>query len=78
MRRNISITDIAASDITNQENNANIWLRINDVTRQAMKQSILETLDGTTAVGKSFTHKVCNLAVEIQGAMTEHQDDAIW
>ena len=42
-----------------------------------IKQQLLETLEATTAIGKSFTHKVCNVAVEIQGAMQEHEDENV-
>lgn len=53
-------------------------MRLDDNTRNFVKSQVLETLNVTTAQSKSIVHKVCNLAVEIQGAMQEHEDDKIW
>ena len=41
LRRNISTTDIAASDITDISNNENIWKRISPECKEALKQSII-------------------------------------
>jgi len=38
----------------------------------------METLSQSTAATKNLTHKICSLAVEIQGAMERHEDEAIW
>ena len=80
LRRNISTTDIATSDITDQANNENIWTRISPQCKEALKQQIIETLKATQAINKQFTHKICNVAVEIQGAMVEYVPEAeqIW
>lgn len=78
LRRNISIEALDASDLSNQYNNENLWKRLSDEGRETVKQIILETLQGVNASNKNFMHKVCNVAVEIQGAMVEEQDDCIW
>ena len=78
LRRNISTEAIDAGDLANQENNQNLWKRLSDDARSAVKASILETLGKVDATNKTFMHKVCNVAVEIQGAMQEEEDTAIW
>ena len=80
LRRNISTTDIAASDIVDQSNNENIWTRISAQCKEALKQQVIETLKATQAINKQFTHKICNVAVEIQGAMVEYENESesIW
>ena len=65
LRRNISISSVDASDVSDQANNANLWLRISDDCKTELKTRILETINGTSDLGKKFTHKVCNVAVEI-------------
>ena len=55
-----------------------MWRRLSDEARDSVKQTILQVLQSVDATNKTFMHKVCNLAVEIQGAMQEEQDDAIW
>lgn len=71
LRRNISTEAIDASDLGNQSNNENLWKRLSDPARTQVKQTILETLQSVDATNKNFMHKVCNVAVEIQGAMVE-------
>lgn len=44
LRRNISIEAMDASDLTDQENNANLWMRLSDGARTSVMQSVLETL----------------------------------
>jgi len=78
LRRNISTEATDASDLLNQENNRNLWQRLSDPTREAVKQSILTTLQAVDATNKTYMHKVCNVAVEIQGAMVNEQDEFIW
>ena len=41
LRRNISTTDIATSDINDTTNNENLWTRMSDQCKTALKQSIL-------------------------------------
>lgn len=67
-----------SSDIKDVANNANLWQRLSDDARTFVKRQILETLSGSLATQKHLTHKVCSLAVEIQGAMQEHEDNSIW
>lgn len=78
LRRNISTEATDASDLQNQENNVNLWKRLSDPCREGVKQSILATLQSVDATNKNYMHKVCNVAVEIQGAMVNEQDDCIW
>ena len=78
LRRNVSTEAMDASDLQNQENNINLWKRLSDPAREAVKASILTTLQSVNATNKAFMHKVCNVAVEIQGAMVAEQDEAIW
>ena len=78
LRRNISTEATDASDLVNQENNENLWKRLSDVAREGVKASLLGTLQKVDATNKTFMHKVCNVAVEVQGAMQAEQDDSIW
>ena len=78
LRRNVSTSATDAGDLTNQENNANLWKRLSDPAREQVKQTVLGTLQSVDATNKTFMHKVCQVAVEIQGAMVDEQDDAIW
>ena len=56
----------------------NLWKRLSDDARNAVKASLLETLNKVDATNKTFMHKVCNVAVEVQGAMCAEENDAIW
>jgi hypothetical protein len=78
LRRNISTSAIDSSDINDVANNINIWQRLTDECRNIVKAELINVLIGVTAGTKHLTHKVCSLAVEIQGAMQEHQNEAIW
>jgi hypothetical protein len=78
LRRNISTEALDASDLNNQSNNENLWKRLSDGARTQVKTTILECLQGANATNKVYMHKVCNVAVEIQGAMVEEQDENIW
>jgi hypothetical protein len=78
LRRNISVSDIATSDVLNKGNNENIWKRISVESRNYVKSEVLGSLSSATPISKAITHKVCNLAVEIQGAMHEFEGEAIW
>lgn len=55
-----------------------MWKRLSDPCREAVKTTILEAISAVDATNKTFMHKVCNVAVEIQGAMVSEQDDCIW
>lgn len=78
IRRNISIQEVDSQDVSNASNNSNLWQRLSDNGRQAVQAMVIETLNQDNCQSKQFTHKVCNLSVEIQGAMNEHQDNNIW
>ena len=51
---------------------------MSEAAREGVKTSILETLQSVDATNKTMIHKVCNVAVEVQGAMVEEQDTCIW
>ena len=57
------------SDINDVSNNDNLWQRLSDECRNGVKVQLLEVLRGCTEWPKHLTHKICSLAVEIQGAM---------
>ncbi len=78
LRRNVSTTSIDSSDVNDTANNANLWQRLSNEARAFVKGQILESLNSATVVNKNLTHKVCSLAVEVQGAMQEHEDNSIW
>jgi hypothetical protein len=78
LRRNISVNVTDTSDLMNQENNANLWERLTDETRDFVKAQIIESLNNGVSVKRETMRKVCDLAVEVQGGMQEYQDDAIW
>ena len=65
LRRNVSVEAQDASDLSNEYNNENLWRRLSDDGRNAVKQLILETIQGVDATNKAFMHKVCSVAVEI-------------
>jgi hypothetical protein len=74
LRRNISTSSVDVSDVTDASNNDNLWQRLSDETRNGLKVQLAEVLRGSTEWPKHLTHKICSLAVEIQGAMQEHED----
>jgi hypothetical protein len=78
LRRNISISAIDSADVSDAANNANIWQRLTDECRNGVKAQLLEAIRGSTEWPKHLTHKICSLAVEVQGAMQEHEDNSIW
>lgn len=78
LRRNISISDVDAADITNKDNNANLWMRLSDQTRNTIKSELLNVLNNCADWPKNIVHKVCSLAVEVQGAMQDQEDKGIW
>ena len=44
LRRNVSVEAQDASDLSNEYNNENLWRRLSDDGRNAVKQLILETI----------------------------------
>lgn len=65
LRRNISATATDTGDLADQENNANLWMRLSDRARATVMHSIIQTLQTVNAINKTFMHKVCNVAIEI-------------
>lgn len=51
---------------------------MSDETRHQVKSELLNTLQNSQDWPKSITHKVCSLAVEVQGAMQSVEKEAIW
>ena len=75
LRRNISAVSIDSQDM-NQENNANLWERLTPEAREAVKGNLLKVIAAIT--NKSVMHKICNLLVEVAGAIYEYENSAIW
>lgn len=71
LRRNISITDVDAADTQNKDNNQNLWMRLSDESRNVVKTELLNVLGNCAEWPKNIVHKVCSLAVEVQGAMQD-------
>mmetsp|Transcript_13417 Transcript_13417/g.18343 ORF Transcript_13417/g.18343 Transcript_13417/m.18343 type:complete len:143 (-) Transcript_13417:946-1374(-) len=75
LRRNISAVSIDSQDIQ-IENNVNLWERLSPEARNTVKENLLKVISATTT--KDLMHKICNLLVEVAGAMYEYEDSAIW
>jgi hypothetical protein len=78
LRRNISIQSQDYSDLQDNANNQNLYQRLSDSARNFVQQATIETLQSLGEGDRQYRHKVCNLAVEIQGAMYEYTDNNIW
>ena len=78
LRRNISASDVDSGDVEDVANNDNLWQRLSDECRNQVKIELLNTLQNAGEWPKNVTHKVCSLAVEIQGSMQQHEDKGIW
>lgn len=78
LRRNISSSDVDVADVEDVANNDNLWQRLSDESRNQMKVELLNTLSNTTEWPKNVIHKVCSLAVVVQGEMQQHEDKNIW
>ena len=78
LRRNISIQAVDVSDMQDQTNNQNLYQRLSDSARDYIQNATIATLQSLGEGDRQYRHKVCNLAVEIQGAMYEHTDSNIW
>ena len=46
--------------------------------RAQVKQAVINTISNCLNFPKDLIHKVCSLAVEIQGSMQENENDTIW
>jgi len=78
LRRNISSSDVDVADVEDVANNDNLWQRLSDESRNQIKVELLNTLSNTAEWPKNVIHKVCSLAVVVQGEMQEHEDKGIW
>ena len=78
LRRNISIQATDYSDLQDTANNQNLYQRLSDSAREFVQNATIATLQSLGEGDRQYRHKVCNLAVEIQGAMYEHTDSNIW
>lgn len=75
LRRSVSCQTEDYADHTDAANNANLWMRLSDPARVHFKAGLLECLRGVSALQKHYSHKICNLIVEVQGSMYEHEDN---
>ena len=71
LRRNISSTATDSQDISNQENNANLWKRMSADGQNYIKTTLLQVL--STCTDKNVIHKICNLLIEIGGTIYEQE-----
>lgn len=78
LRRNISIQTGDHTDLQDATSNSNLYLRLSDSARDFVQNSVIASLQTLGEGERQYRHKVCNLAVEIQGAMHEHTDNNIW
>ena len=75
LRRNISNTATDSQDISNQDNNSNLWKRLSVDAQNFVKTELLKVLN--ECKDKTIIHKVCNLVIEVGGTLYE-QDEFIW
>jgi len=75
LRRNISYTAFDSQDISNQENNANLWKRLSVEAREFVKVELLKAIADCS--DKNVIHKICNLLIEIGGTIYE-QENFVW
>lgn len=78
LRRNISASDVDVADLTDSANNDNLWNRLSFECRNAIKTSLIQVLGMGSSWPKAILHKVCSLAVEVQGAMQSLEEKEIW
>jgi hypothetical protein len=76
LRRNISVGVADFQDFKNKA--ANLWEAITEATRNEVRAVMIKALSNHGSTAKPIIHKIANLAVEIQGAMQTHENDAIW
>lgn len=75
LRRNISSTSVDSQDISNQDNNANLWKRLSTEAREFVKIELLKAI--SECADKNVIHKICNLLIEIGGTIYE-QENFVW
>ncbi|MFN9942754.1 MAG: hypothetical protein ACK56I_25145, partial [bacterium] len=63
LRRNISSTAVDSQDISNQDNNSNLWKRLSTEAKEFVKLELLKAI--SECADKNVIHKVCNLLIEI-------------
>jgi hypothetical protein len=76
LRRNIGVNVADYQDFKAKANN--LWKSSTEDTRNFVRKTIIEALTASAGTTKNIVHKIANLAVEIQGAMQEHENEAIW
>lgn len=76
LRRNISVGVADFQDFKNKA--TNLWEAATEATRNEVRAVLIKALSAQGNTSKAITHKIANLAVEIQGAMQTHENDAIW
>mmetsp|Transcript_22205 Transcript_22205/g.16609 ORF Transcript_22205/g.16609 Transcript_22205/m.16609 type:complete len:151 (+) Transcript_22205:193-645(+) len=74
LRRNISQAQ-DSQDVTNPENNKNIWERISGEAKEFVKSALIQTVNGCAS--KQLCHKICNLIIEVGGSLYE-QEEVVW
>jgi hypothetical protein len=75
LRRNISSTAVDSQDISNQDNNSNLWKRLSTEAKEFVKLELLKAI--SECADKNVIHKVCNLLIEIGGTIYE-QENFVW
>ena len=71
LRRNISFTAVDSQDIGNAINNENLWKRLTPDAQTFVKNELLKAI--SECVDKTVIHKICNLVIEIGGAIYYQQ-----
>ena len=75
LRRNISSTSTESQDLTNADNNVNIWKRMTPEAKNFVKTELLKAINDCT--DKNTIHKICSLLIEVQGTLFD-QEEQIW
>lgn len=76
LRRNISVGVADFQDFKSKA--TNLWEAATEATRNEVRAVLIKALSAQGNTSKAIVHKIANLAVEIQGAMQAHENDAIW
>jgi hypothetical protein len=75
LRRNISYTATDSQDISNADNNLNLWKRLSPDAHNFIKAELLKVISECT--DKNIVHKICNLLIEVGGTIYE-QENFVW
>lgn len=71
LRRNISTQASDNQDISNQDNNTNLWTRLSPDAQNFVKSELIKVV--TECTDKAIIHKVCNLVIEVGGTIYDQQ-----